>query len=228
MSITAVIVDDEALARRELRYLLERVGGVEIVAEASNGIEAVQTIRSHTPDAVFMDVQMPGLDGFAVLKKLMENGRRMPEVVFATALDQYAVRAFEVNAIDYLLKPFAVVELLARVHALGRRAPVQQLQTSLRIADLEVDLVKRTVTRRGGRIELQPREFQLLHYLLRHAGKVVTRTMLLENVWDFHFDPKTNIVDTHISRLRGKLAQHGDPELIQTVRGAGYCLREPE
>ena len=107
MSLSVVIVDDEALARRELRYLLERVGDVEVVAEASNGIEAVQTIRSHAPDAVFMDVQMPGLDGFAVLQRLMEKrSARMPEVVFATAFDQYAVRAFEVNAIDYLLKPF--------------------------------------------------------------------------------------------------------------------------
>jgi two-component system response regulator LytT len=107
MPLSVVIVDDEALARRELRYLLERVGDVEIVAEASNGIEAVQTIRSQAPDAVFMDVQMPGLDGFAVLKRLLENDKvRMPEVVFATAFDQYAVRAFEVNAIDYLLKPF--------------------------------------------------------------------------------------------------------------------------
>ncbi len=121
MSFTAVIVDDEALARRELRYLLERVGGVEIVAEASNGIEAVQTIRSHTPDAVFMDVQMPGLDGFAVLKKLMENGRRMPEVVFATAFDQYAVRAFEVNAIDYLLKPFEERRVTLAVEKLRTR-----------------------------------------------------------------------------------------------------------
>lgn len=107
MPLSVVIVDDEALARRELRYLLERVGGVDVVAEASNGIEAVQTIRSQAPDAVFMDVQMPGLDGFAVLKRLLENDKvRMPEVVFATAFDQYAVRAFEVNAIDYLLKPF--------------------------------------------------------------------------------------------------------------------------
>ena len=107
MGLSAVIVDDEALARRELRYLLERVGEVEIVAEASNGIEAVETVRTHAPDVVFMDVQMPGLDGFAVLKRLMEDrGFSMPEVIFATAFDQYAVRAFEVNAIDYLLKPF--------------------------------------------------------------------------------------------------------------------------
>ena len=106
MSLTAVIVDDEALARRELRYLLERAGDVDVIAEASNGIEAVQTIRSQAPDAVFMDVQMPGLDGFAVLKRLMDDHVRMPEVIFATAFDQYAVRAFEVNAIDYLLKPF--------------------------------------------------------------------------------------------------------------------------
>ena len=122
MALTAVIVDDEKLARRELRYLLEREGGIEVIAEASNGIEAVQVIRSHQPDSVFMDVQMPGLDGFGVLKKLMESrATRMPEVVFATAFDQYAVRAFEVNAIDYLLKPFEQRRVSAAVEKLRSR-----------------------------------------------------------------------------------------------------------
>lgn len=138
MPLSVVIVDDEALARRELRYLLERVGDVEILAEASNGIEAVQTIRSQEPDAVFMDVQMPGLDGFAVLKRLMENRRvRMPEVVFATAFDQYAVRAFEVNAIDYLLKPFEERRVALTVDKLRSRRG----NASVAAAETEPDAV---------------------------------------------------------------------------------------
>jgi two-component system OmpR family response regulator len=126
------------------------------------------------------------------------------------------------------VKPFAFVELLARLNALARRPPLSVSPTVLRIADLEADLLRRSVTRGGERIELQAREFLLLEFLLRNADRVVTRTMLLEGVWNFHFDPKTNIVETHMSRLRGKLSRGGrDPELIHTVRGAGYILRAP-
>jgi two-component system OmpR family response regulator len=137
------------------------------------------------------------------------------------------VEGLEAGGDDYLVKPFALAELLARVNALARRPPTQELQTTLRVADLELNLLRRTVVRGGKRIELQPREFQLLEYLMRHAGRVVTRTMLLEAVWDFHFDPKTNIVETHISRLRSKVDRGHGRELIQTLRGAGYCLRDP-
>ncbi len=138
MHLTAVIVDDEELARRELRYLLERVGGVDVVAEASNGIEAVQTIRRESPDAVFMDVQMPGLDGFAVLKQLMQKRQtRMPEVIFATAFDQYAVRAFEVNAIDYLLKPFEQ----KRVALAVEKVRIRRLEASAASAETSADTV---------------------------------------------------------------------------------------
>ncbi|MDB5481076.1 MAG: DNA-binding response regulator, partial [Caulobacteraceae bacterium] len=138
------------------------------------------------------------------------------------------VEGLEAGADDYLVKPFAFAELLARVNALARRPPPQEVQTTLRVADLEMNLLRRTVTRGGKRIELQPREFQLLEYLMRHAGKVVTRTMLLEAVWDFHFDPKTNIVETHVSRLRAKVDRNQANELIHTLRGAGYSLREPD
>src|SRR5207249_3237214 len=138
------------------------------------------------------------------------------------------VEGLEAGGDDYLVKPFAFAELLARVNALARRPPTQQTQTVLKVADLEMNLLRRTVTRGGERIDLQPREFQLLEYLMRHAGRVVTRTMLLEGVWDFHFDPKTNIVETHISRLRAKLDRGQGRELIQTVRGAGYRLSEPD
>jgi two-component system OmpR family response regulator len=137
------------------------------------------------------------------------------------------VEGLEAGADDYLIKPFAFAELLARVNALARRPPAQEMRTELALADLRLDLLKRTVSRAGRRIDLQPREFQILEYLLRHAGRVVTRTMLLESVWDFHFDPKTNIVETHMSRLRGKVDRGHGAELIHTVRGAGYVLREP-
>ena len=137
------------------------------------------------------------------------------------------VEGLEAGGDDYLVKPFAFAELLARVNALARRPPPQDVQTTLRVADLEMNLLRRTVTRAGRKIELQPREFQLLEHLMRHAGRVVTRTMLLEAVWDFHFDPKTNIVETHISRLRSKIDRGFDAELLETVRGSGYLLRAP-
>jgi two-component system OmpR family response regulator len=128
---------------------------------------------------------------------------------------------------DYLVKPFALAELVARVNALGRRRSIDAQATILRVCDLEMDLIARAVTRKGRAIELQQREFQLLEYLMRNAGRVVTRTMLLENVWDFHFDPKTTVVETHMSRLRAKVDRGFAAELIHTVRGEGYCIHAP-
>jgi len=150
-------------------------------------------------------------------------------VLFLTALGGVGdrVRGLEAGGDDYLVKPFAFAELLARVNALTRRPPLTDTPIVLRAGDLEMDLLRRTVMRDGKPVELQPREFQLLEFLMRNADRVVTRTMLLEAVWDFHFDPKTNIVETHMSRLRSKLSQHGGSELIHTVRGAGYALRAP-
>ena len=126
---------------------------------------------------------------------------------------------------DYIAKPYAFSELLARVEVLGRRKTAEPVQTRLRVGDLEMDLLKRKVTRAGKEIQLQPREFKLLEYLMRNAGNVVTRTMLLENVWDYHFDPQTNVIDVHISRLRGKIDKEFDKPLLHTVRGAGYMLK---
>jgi two-component system OmpR family response regulator len=135
------------------------------------------------------------------------------------------VEGLEAGGDDYLVKPFAFAELLARINALARRPPPQDALTVLEVADLKMDLLKRTVTRSGRRIDLQPKEFQVLEFLMRNAGRVVTRTMLLEGVWDFHFDPRTNIVETHISRLRAKIDRGQAGELIHTLRGAGYCVR---
>jgi two-component system OmpR family response regulator len=129
---------------------------------------------------------------------------------------------------DYLVKPFAFSELLARLEALVRRSDAEAIETHLKVGDLEMDLLKREVRRAGKSIELQPREYRLLEYLVRHAGQVVTRTMLLEKVWDYHFDPQTNVIDVHVSRLRGKIDKGFDTPLIHTVRGAGYVLRQPQ
>jgi two-component system OmpR family response regulator len=150
-------------------------------------------------------------------------------VLFLTALGGVGdrVRGLDAGADDYLVKPFAFAELLARINALSRRPPLTDAPVVLRAGDLELDLLKRTVTRAGQPIELQPREFQLLEFLLRNADRVVTRTMLLEAVWDFHFDPRTNIVETHMSRLRGKVDRGHPQELIYTVRGSGYMMHEP-
>jgi two-component system OmpR family response regulator len=169
---------------------------------------------------------LPELDGVNVVRTIRGAGVKAP-VLFLTALGSIddRVAGLEAGGDDYLVKPFAFAELLARIHALARRPPLSEVQTFLRVADLEMDLLKRTVTRGGAKVELQPREFRLLEYLMKNAGRVVTRTMLLEKVWEFHFDPKTNIVETRISRLRAKVDRGYRSELIETVRGSGYMLR---
>ena len=152
-------------------------------------------------------------------------GRKAPALFLTTmgGVDD-RVEGLEAGADDYLVKPFAFAELLARVSALARRPPLTE-STHLRVGDLELDLLTRTVTRAGKRLELLPQELKILEYLMRHAGQVATRTMLLEKVWDFHFDPKTNIVETHISRLRSKIDKGFDKPLLHTIRGAGYVIR---
>ncbi len=176
-------------------------------------------------DVLIIDRMLPGLDGLALVRTLRAGTVQTP-VLFLTSLGGIDDRVTGLNAggDDYLVKPFALPELTARLNALMRRPRTPAAQTRLRVADLEMDLLTRTATRAGRMLDLQPKEFQLLEFLLRHADQVVTRTMLLERVWNFHFDPATNIVDSHISRLRGKV-DRGHPELIHTVRGAGYILR---
>lgn len=176
-------------------------------------------------DLLIIDRMVPGLDGLNLVRTLRAGDIKTP-VLFLTTLGGVGDRVVGLNAggDDYLVKPFAFAELAARVNALGRRPPGFTAETSLRVGDLEMDLLSRAVRRGGTLVLLQPREFSLLEYLMRHAGKVVTRTMLLESVWDFHFDPRTNIVETHMSRLRAKLHREGAPELIHTVRGAGYSI----
>jgi two-component system OmpR family response regulator len=172
-----------------------------------------------------VDRNLPKMDGMSLVNAARGSATRAP-VLFLTTMggDDDRVAGLEAGADDYLVKPFAFAELLARVGALARRPPLTAV-TSLSVGDLEVDLLSRTVVRGGKRIELLAQEFKILEYLMRHAGEIVTRTMLLEKVWDFHFDPKTNIVETHISRLRAKIDKGFDKPLLHTVRGAGYVIR---
>jgi two-component system, OmpR family, response regulator len=199
-----------------------------LIAQVESGAEGLIRAMGDGFDLLIVDRMVPGLDGLNLVKSLRATGTQTP-VLFLTALGGVEDRVSGLNAggDDYLVKPFAFSELVARVAALGRRPRTTAAETRLHVLDLELDLLSRTVRRRGRLIEVQPREFRLLEYLMRHAGQVVTRTMLLERVWELHFDPRTNVVETHISRLRTKVDKGFEPELIHTVRGAGYCVRGP-
>ncbi len=199
-----------------------------VADHAINGREGLFLAGSGGYEVAIIDRMLPDLDGLSLVKTLRADGVRTA-VLFLTNLGGIDDRVEGLNAggDDYLVKPFAFSELLARVNALSRRPATSAPETVLRVADLELDLLKRSVVRGGRVIDLQPREFKLLEYLVRNAGRMVTRTMLLENVWDFHFDPKTNIVETHMSRLRSKADRGFSCELIHTFRGIGYSLRAP-
>jgi two-component system OmpR family response regulator len=191
----------------------------------ADGREGVVQATSEDYDVIIVDRMLPGLDGLALVRTMRGAGCHAP-VIFLTSLGgvEDRVTGLEAGGDDYIVKPFAFSELLARIHAVARRPPLKGEETSLTVGDLTMDLIRRTVTRRGERIDLQPREFRLLELLIRNKGRVLTRTMLLERVWDFHFDPKTSVVETHISRLRAKIDKPFDKELIQTVRGTGYSI----
>jgi two-component system OmpR family response regulator len=217
-----VVEDDQDTAAYIVRGLKEHGHVVDL---ASTGRDGAFMATSESYDAIILDRMMPGIDGLSLVKMLRSMSVRTP-VLFLTALGGIddRVEGLDAGADDYLIKPFAFSELMARLNALTRRPPLSDAQTLLKIADLEIDLLKRSVKRSGVSIELQPREFKILEYMVRHRGQVVTRTMLLEGVWDFHFDPKTNIVETNMSRLRSKLTREGGRDLIQTVRGSGYLI----
>ncbi|HYZ35026.1 MAG TPA: response regulator transcription factor [Crenalkalicoccus sp.] len=221
-----LVVEDDRSTREYLAKGLTEAG--HVVDTAANGRDGLFLAAGETYDLMVIDRMLPGLDGAGIVRTVRAAGVRTPILLLTTmgGIDD-RVDGLNAGADDYLVKPFALAELLARLNALARRPPISAEPTRLRVTDLEMDLLARTVTRAGRRIELQPREFRLLECLMRHAGQVVTRSMLLEKVWDFHFDPQTNIVETHVSRLRGKVDRGFAEELIHTVRGAGYCLRAP-
>lgn len=219
-----LVVEDDA---ETAAYIVNGLGLRNHVVDcAGDGLEALSLAGSGAYDVAIVDRMLPSLDGLSLVKILRDSRVGTP-VLFLTNLGGIddRVEGLDAGGDDYLVKPFAFTELLARVNALGRRPAVNE--AVLRAADLELDLLKRSVKRGARTIDLQPREFKLLECLMRSAGKVVTRTMLLEKVWDFHFDPKTNIVETHMSRLRSKVDRGFACELIHTVRGAGYLLRAP-
>jgi two-component system OmpR family response regulator len=220
-----LIEDDIETAAYIVRGLKEHGHNVD---QAQSGRDGLFLAGSESYDTIILDRMLPGMDGLAIVKMLRGMDVKTP-ILFLTAMGGIDDRVDGLNAggDDYLVKPFVFAELMARVNALARRPPLSAQQTVLRVGDLEMDLLKRKVMRGASEVELQPREFMLLEFLMRHAGQVVTRTMLLEGVWDFHFDPKTNIVETHISRLRAKIDRGHDAGLIQTVRGSGYVIRVP-
>ena len=220
-----LIVEDDAETADYVMQGLHESG--HSITVARDGRDGLFRATGQDWDLLVVDRMLPGLDGLALVRTVRAGGIETP-VLFLTTLGGIddRVNGLNAGADDYLVKPFAFSELAARVAALGRRPRRTAAETTLCVADLEMDLLARHVARGGHAIELQPREFRLLEFLMRHAGQVVTRTMLLEQVWDFHFDPHTNVVESHISRLRGKVDKGHDIALIHTVRGAGYCLRE--
>ena len=192
---------------------------------AINGLDGLELAQTRTYDVAIVDRMLPGIDGLQLVKTLRKSGGQV-KVLFLTSLGGIddRVEGLEVGGDDYLTKPFAFSELLARLSALGRRPTAKSDTTVLRVSDLELNLIKRSVMRAGQAIDIQPREFRLLEYMMRNVGRVLTRTMLLERVWDIHFDPKTNVVETHMSRLRSKIDLPFESHLIETIRGSGYKL----
>ncbi len=219
-----LLEDDPETAAFIERGLTELGHVVEVEADGS---VALRRLAERDFDVLVLDRMVPGVDGLSVLKAIRAQGRTTP-VLLLTAMSQIADRVdgLEEGADDYLVKPFAFVELAARVAALGRRPPTGEFDAVLRVADIEMNLLRREVRRGGRLVDLQPREFTLLEQLMRNPGRIVTRTMLLEKVWNFGFDPKTNIVETHMSRLRSKLNEGFERSAIRTVRGSGYMMND--
>jgi len=220
-----VVEDDKKTADYVAQGMSEAGHVCDVVGD---GRDALLQATHEQYDVLVVDRMLPGLDGLSLIKAVRAAQIGTP-AIFLTSVSGVddRVEGLEAGGDDYLTKPFAFSELLARVNALARRPPVRDEKTVLRVADLELDMIKRQVTRQGQAIELQPREFTLLEVLMRDEGRVLTRTMLLERVWDFHFDPKTSVVETHISRLRAKIDRPFDVPLLHTVRNTGYSLHVP-
>jgi two-component system OmpR family response regulator len=220
-----VVEDDPETAGQIVEQLT--TGGYQVDL-AANGSEALSRGVAGDNAVITIDRMLPDIDGIAVMRQLRDDGIAAP-VLIISALGEVddRVRGLRAGGDDYLVKPFSFVELLARVEALGRRSDTMVKETILRVGDLAIDLMSRTASRCGRPIFLFPREFQLLEYLVRNQGRVVSRAMLLQHVWDLHFDPSTNIIDVYVGRLRRKVDGQQAYPLIHTVRGVGYCLRAP-
>lgn len=219
-----LLVEDDCQTAEYLRRGMAELG--HVVDHAATGLDGLTAALTNDYDAIILDRNLPRLDGLSVLQAIRAEGRRTPILVLsAMGRVEDRVRGLELGGDDYLVKPFSLQELVARLGAIVRRGEnPAAASTELMVGDLELDLLGRFAKRGGRRIDLLNKEFQLLNYLMRHAGQVVTRTMLLEAVWDYGFDPGTNVIDVHVSRLRAKIDLPGERPLLQTVRGAGYRL----
>ena len=220
-----LVEDNERVAQFVRKGLLEDGHTVD---HADNGRDGLFLASNGPYDAIILDRMLPGgIDGLGIIAVLRKAGNTTPILILSALSDvDERIRGLRAGGDDYLTKPYAFSELLARVEVLNRRAGAREAETVYRIGDLELDRLSHSVRRATQEITLQPREFRLLEYLMRHAGQVVTRTMLLENVWDYHFDPQTNVIDVHISRLRSKIDKGFAQPLLHTVRGAGYMIRD--
>ena len=223
-----LIVEDDEVARDTLAKALREAG--HTVDVATDGMIGLSKASSAMTDLAIVDRMLPKLDGLALVQSLRATGRKLPVLILSALGDvDDRITGLRAGGDDYLTKPYHMSELMARIDALARRGESgAEAGARLKFADLELDRMTRRVTRNGKKIELTAREFQLLEFMMRHSGQVVTRTMLLEGVWDYHFDPQTNVIDVHISRLRQAIDKDFDKPLLHTVRGAGYSLREEE
>lgn len=219
-----VIEDDEMIASFVSKGLKEDGFAVDCAADGENGLHLA---LNEPYDVIVVDIMLPKLDGLALIKELRAHKKNTPVLILSAkhSVDD-RVKGLETGSDDYLTKPFAFSELLARIHALIRRSTGSTDATTLEVADLRMDLLRREMTRSGKKIDLQPREFALLEYLMRNAGRVVSKTMIMEHVWDYNFDPQTNVVEARMSRLRDKINRGFQKQLIETVWGVGYVLRE--
>jgi two-component system, OmpR family, response regulator len=223
-SMRILVIEDDRDAASWLVKGLTESG--HVADHAVDGEEGLALAREGVHDVMIVDRMLPKRDGLSIVRTIRNEGIATPVLILSALSDvDERVKGLRAGGDDYLAKPYAFSELLARVEGLGRRKAQETQQTKLKAGDLEMDLLTRTVSRAGQSILLQPREFKLLEYLMRNAGHIVTRTMLLENVWDYHFDPQTNVIDVHVSRLRGKIDKGFDEPMLQTVRGAGYMIR---
>jgi|TARA_B110000879_G_scaffold16050_1_gene19757 two-component system OmpR family response regulator len=217
-----LIEDDQSVAEFVEKGFIDKG---QVITHAATGTDGLGLAKDEDYDAIIIDRMLPELDGISIVKALRAEGDTTP-ILILSALGEVGDRidGLKVGADDYLAKPFDFEELYTRIEVLVRRRDIDSPVTRLKVADLELDLLAHEVQRAGQKLSLQPREFRLLEYLMRNAGQIVTRTMLLENVWDYHFDPQTNVIDVHVSRLRQKIDKDFDKPLLHTVRGSGYVL----
>jgi two-component system OmpR family response regulator len=217
-----LLIEDDAQISTFVEQGLSRAG--HKVVKAADGKIGLELALKPNYDAMIIDRMLPSIDGLSIIKAVRASGNNTPVLILSSLGEvDDRVKGLRSGGDDYLVKPFAFEELLARIEILGRKKPAEPLQT-ITIDDLEVDVVAHKVKRSGKKIDLQTREYKLLDYLLKNRGQVVTRTMLLENVWDYNFDPQTNVIDVHVSRLRNKIDKGFEKQLIKTVRGAGYII----